>query len=281
MKTVKDLLQLSSQYLEKHHVERPKRVVEEILASVLQMKRMDLYMNFNKPVEEAEIQVLRDLLRRAKNHEPVQYIVGEVPFYHCSISLSPDVLIPRPETEELVELAIKCIDERSEKSLVLADVCTGSGCIAIAIKKARPHVRVIATDISNSALEIAKKNAERNNVKIDFYQGDFLSALPEKVDILLCNPPYISETEYLSLSKSVRDFEPKNALIAKEDGMFFYQRLAQDLPSFLESKGQVIVELGFSQGQAVQNLFTCSIWHQSRLIQDLANHDRFFFLEIQ
>lgn len=278
MKDLREVLQLSSQFLQERNIERPKRLVEDLLASLLRCKRIDLYMQFDRPMEDSELAVLREWLKRAAKHEPVEYIVGEVDFLGCKIKVDSRVLIPRQETELLVEIISKKMT--AQKSLW--DICTGSGYIGIALKKKFPKLEVSASDISPDALAIAKKNAANNGVDVSFFEGDLLSPfVGQCADLIVCNPPYVAANEFFSLDPSVRDFEPKLALIGGDDGLAFYRRLAADLPGYLLPKGQVYLEIGFSQGKAMQEIFSSNVWGRFELLQDFSGKDRFFFLEKQ
>jgi release factor glutamine methyltransferase len=278
MKSLKDVLQLSTQFLQERNIERPRRLVEDLLASLLRCKRIDLYMQFDRPLEDAELAVLRQWLKRSAQHEPLEYITGEIDFFGCQLRVDRRALIPRPETELLVERVAQKMG--TQKSVW--DVCTGSGCIAIALKKRFPLVEVFASDISEEALSLAKENAIRNGVEISFLKGDLLSPfVGKKADIIICNPPYVTTGEFFNLDSSVRDFEPKIALVGGDDGLDFYRRLADEICPYLEPQGQLYLEIGYAQGEAVKKIFSSPAWVRSELIQDLSRKDRFFFLEKQ
>ncbi len=278
MKSVGEVLSLSTRFLQDRNIERPRRVAEELLSFLLRCKRIDLYMQFDRPLEEKELSLLREWLKRASQNEPVEYILGEIDFFGCSIQVDSRVLIPRPETEILVDLIAKKIT--TQKSLW--DLCTGSGCIGISLKKKFPHLDVSLSDISAKALSLAQENAAKNGVDVSFFEGDLLAPFQGKtVDILVCNPPYISANEFLTLDPSVRDFEPKLALVGGEKGSEFFERLAKALPEYLSPGGLVFFEIGFAQGAEIQEIFNSPIWGRSERIQDWSGKDRFFFLEKQ
>jgi release factor glutamine methyltransferase len=267
MKTIGEVIQLSADYLSPRKIERPKRAAEDLLSHVLKLKRMELYLQFDKPVVEAELEILRKLLARAGKGEPLQYVLGEVDFYGCKIKIDPRVLIPRPETEILVDLIAKRLNKG-----VLWDICTGSGSIGIALKKAHPELQVTLSDISSHALALAAENAKLNDVDVALLQGDLLSPFKgQKADIIVCNPPYISQEEYLQLDPSVRDYEPKLALVGGESGIEFYERLAREMPAYLNPGGQAFFEIGSTQGPVLQKLFP-----EGELLNDWAGHPRFF-----
>ncbi|MCM3709292.1 peptide chain release factor N(5)-glutamine methyltransferase [Sporosarcina luteola] len=213
--------------------------------------------------------------------KPVQHIIGTEQFYGLSFEVNEHVLIPRPETEELVLGAL----ERSRRipgKCRVADIGTGSGAIAIAYKKERPEAVVTATDISEAALEVAKRNAKRNETDIDFRLGNLTDPIKmEKWDVVLSNPPYIAMEESPQMSKTVLDFEPHNALFADDDGLFFYKKLAQQLPPLMESRSLIGVEIGYLQGPQVSELFQ-KAFPEARvsIVKDVNGKDRMIFCEI-
>lgn len=271
MKTIVEVIQLSSTYLK---MDRARRIAEELLSHILGLKRMELYLQFDRPVVESELEKMRELLKRVAKGEPVEYVTGVVDFLGCNIKVDKRVLIPRQETEILVDLVLKRIGDG-----VLWDVCTGSGCIGIAIKKARPDLTVVLSDISKSALEVARENARLNEVEVEILEGDLLQPFKgRKADYLICNPPYISKNEYTNLDPSVRDFEPVQALVGGEEGTEYYQRLNLELDPYLNPKGQVFLEIGAGQEKALKELF---VNRPHEVLKDWAGHPRFFFLEKQ
>jgi len=277
LKTIQEVIQLSTSYLRERKVEPARRSAEELLSHLLKMKRIDLYLQFDRPVEEKELSILREQLKRVAKGEPLEYVTGEVEFCGCTIQVDPRVLIPRPETEILAEWIVKKV-----KGKVLWDVCTGSGYIGISLKKALPHLEVFLSDISSEALEMAKTNAVKNGVEVSFLLGDLFAPFTGlSADAVVCNPPYISDKEYLEIDASVRDFEPKRALVGGERGTEFYERLAAELPPYLKSGGQLFLEIGAAQGEAVKKIFQRSPWTRAELLQDWSGKDRFFFLEKQ
>jgi release factor glutamine methyltransferase len=278
MKPLGEVLQLSTQFLKDRNVENPRRLAEELLAHLLHCKRIDLYMRFDCPLEEGELSLLRDFLKRASRGEPVEYIQGEIPFFGSVLKVDRRALIPRVETEFLVELVEKRIGDRKR----VWDVCTGSGCIGIALKKKRNDLEVSLSDLSQEALDLAAENSRKNGVDVVFYQGDLLSPFQGKLtDVIVCNPPYVSTSEFFALDPSVRDFEPKTALLGGDDGLDFYRRLSFDVDKYLNPKGLLFLEIGYLQGKQVQEIFNSPVWMRRELISDLSGKDRFFFLEKQ
>lgn len=269
MKTIQEILTTSTDYLAQKGILHARRKVEHLLCHLLHTQRVDLYLNFDKPIEEKELQAVRAGLKRLSMGEPLAYVIGSMEFYHCNIRVTPDVLIPRPETEELVEKIV-----REVKNGELWDICTGSGCIAIAIKKAVPALHVVAVDISEKALNLAKENAKANGVEIEFLQGDLLSPLQgRKADVIVSNPPYVSQNEYDTLDSSVRDFEPKLALLGGEDGLTFYRTFQKEIKNYLKPGGRFLAEIGATQGDSLLALFG-----GGTLLSDMSGKKRFFEL---
>lgn len=277
MKTLGEVLKLSSEFLQKKGIDKPRRQVEELLSYVLKLPRIELYMQFDRPLIEHELTELREAIKRRAEGEPWQYIAGEVEFLGCRIKVNKNVLIPRQETEILADRILK---ELPPTPVEIWDVCTGSGCIGIALKKKRPDCKVILSDISPEALSIARANAETNSVEVEFLQGDLLKPFQGKADIIVSNPPYITEKDYAVLDQEVRNWEPKMALEAGPNGLKFYEQFAQDLPRYLNPNGKVYFEIGTGMGDQVKNLFTSPIWKSVQITQDWSSHDRFVTLAL-
>ena len=206
MKLVGEILTSSTAFLAERKIDRPRRSAEELLAAVLGLKRIDLYMQYDRPLIESELEAMRGHLRRRSKGEPLEYILGQVDFYRCNIAISPDVLIPRPETEILVDLIVK---EIKGAGGVLWDLCTGSGCVGLAIKKACPGLAVVLSDICPKALAVARANAEANGLEVECFQGDLLQPFEgQKASFVVCNPPYVADEQMPLLDQSVKGFEP-------------------------------------------------------------------------
>lgn len=254
-------------------------LAEEVLGAALNIKRLQLYLEFERPLTEPELERCREFLRRRVKREPIEYILGQVEFYHCQIDLSKDVLIPRQETEQLVDKIVRELKKCDLKEKILWDICTGSGCIGIALKKHLPDLRVCLSDISPEALALAKHNAEKNGVEVSVAQGDLLSAFPgQKCHFFVCNPPYVSTVEYPGLEPEVRDWEPKLALVGGELGLDCYRRLAEELPGHLYPGAKGWFEIGKGQGKSLLELFKG--W-RAKVELDYAGTDRFFSLELE
>ncbi len=204
--------------------------------------------------------------------------MNEVEFYRCRILLNQNVLIPRQESEILVFYALERLKAR--QGGILLDLCTGSGCLGLAVKKARPDIQVILSDISPLALEVAKKNGALNKLDVEYLEGNLLEPLGDrKIDYLICNPPYVTDSEYEHLDSSVRDYEPKLALVGGVEGLDFYSALSIGLKRHMNKSGKVFFEIGKDQGKKVIDLFNDPFWKNGEIIKDWAGHDRFIFLE--
>lgn len=216
--------------------------------------------------------------------KPIQYILGEESFYGLSFEVNEDVLIPRPETEELVHYALERANRLfGDEVIRVADIGTGSGAIAVAFKNERPSAQVTGTDFSAGALEVAKRNAVRNEVDITFVQGDMEEPLAQQTwDVVLSNPPYIAAHEKTEMSPTVYDFEPQSALFAEEDGLYFYRRLAERLGPLMNRPALIGFEIGYQQGEVVQGYLRQAFPEAAvDIVQDINKKDRMIFCEIR
>lgn len=241
-----------------------------IFEEAFQMNRTSYLIRANEEVNESLIPVFDKMINRRAAHEPLQYILGKAYFMGLEFMVSPDVLIPRFDTEILVEEALKHIN--SDKNVL--DVCTGSGCIAISVAKLS-NAKVVAVDISEAALNMAKKNAEYNETSnVTFIHSDMFSDVEGKFDVILSNPPYIRSEEVLKLMPEVLVHEPHLALDGHEDGLFFYEILARESSKFLNPSGLLIMEIGYDQAEDVSRLLENNNFTDIRVIRDLAGLDR-------
>lgn len=280
MESLSRVLALSTEYFTQKGIVNARRQAEEMLCDLLGVGRLQLYTDFERPLNEHELSECRQRMKRRIQGEPLQYIHGQVQFYNCVFNVSPSVLIPRQETEILVDKIVKALKGHDLKGKVLWDLCSGSGCIGIALKKQFPDLDVILGDLSPDALKVAEENAQLNQVNVTLRHGDLFAAFgQDKADLIVCNPPYVSEVEYGELDKEVHAYEPRMALVGGETGLEFYERLADALPHHLRSPGMAWLELGKGQGKQLEALFKNPFWKTRKLEQDWAGHDRFFFLE--
>lgn len=282
MYTIIEILNLTKNHLEKMKVPHPRRQAEELIGEALGIGRMGVYLDFERPLIEAELERCRSWLLRRSKGEPLQYICGKVEFFGCTIKVTSDVLIPRQETEILVDKIAKKLEKIDLKNKILWDICCGSGCIGISLKKRFPQLTVVMSDISLAAIEIASDNAKANEVDVECLNGDLFGPFQgKKADFIVCNPPYIAEKELAMLDVEVRLYEPKLALVSGSSGLEIYERLADNLLSMLNPKGKVWFEIGAGQKSAVKALFCDPKWSSSEVESDWAGHDRFFSLEME
>lgn len=244
MNTVLEILNKTTTFFQHKGVPNPRLDAQYILAHGLKMKRMDLYLNFDKPLSEHELEVLRPLVARRAKREPLQHIVGSTSFRGHEIHCDRRALIPRPETESLIDF----LQERlaGKESPRIVDIGTGTGAIAIAAAKEIEGAHVVATDISKEALELAKENATANEANVEFFQGDLLNALPEgeKFDVIVSNPPYIPDSEKENLQPEVRDYDPALALFGGPDGLTLVRNLLEQSKDRLNPDGIILMEIG-------------------------------------
>jgi release factor glutamine methyltransferase len=279
--TVKKLLDWITKYLDEKGVDSARLCAELLLGHVLGLERIHLYTNFDKPVSQSDLDQLHSLVKRAGNQEPVQYLVGKTEFYSMEIEVSTNCLIPRPETELLVEYAIEFLRSRQGPQLV-CDLCTGSGCIAVAIAKNHPETKIIGTDICDKALTMADTNVKKHNLsdQIELLCGDLFEPLvPQldkaKFDLVVSNPPYVSTKEYEKLDKNIKEYEPSHALLAGVEGLDYYQKICSKIGEFLKGDSAVIIEIGYTQGQEVKDLIhNTGLFAEVQIIQDIHSHDR-------
>ncbi|AQQ70393.1 Release factor glutamine methyltransferase [Limihaloglobus sulfuriphilus] len=251
--TTTRLLEWMEQYFTGKDVDSPRLTAEMLLSHVLNMKRIELYMHFEKPVPQDKLDTLRQMVKEVGEHKPVAYIVGYREFYSLRINVKPGCLIPRPETEMLVQHSIDLI--RSKSITRVLDLCTGSGCIAAAIAHNCPEVELTASDISEKALETARENAENHSLKnITITKSDLFENIEGKFELIVSNPPYIKSSEIQRLDKNVAAHEPLEALNGGDDGLDVYRKIIKKLPDYLEKQGMVIFEIGFDQAEAVTKL---------------------------
>jgi release factor glutamine methyltransferase len=279
--TIQQYLNRITEYLTEKHIDSPRLQAELLMSEALGMQRIDLYTQFDKEVSKENSKRLEELVHRAEEFEPIAYIIGRTEFYSIDLEITKDCLIPRPETELLVDKALEFLKGRKARQFV-CDLCTGCGCIAIAIAKNFLDADIIATDISDAALKHAEKNIERHRLKerIRLLCGDlFEPFVPQidraKFDLIICNPPYVSSAEYEKLDKNVKDYEPRQALFGGEDGLDVYRRIALEAADYLKADAALIVETGYRQGEAVKKLFEqAGYFGEIKIEKDFQNNDR-------
>ncbi len=277
--TVLELVTWSTTHLQEKKIDEARLTVELLLAHVLKMKRIQLYMNFDKPLTAEELASYKIVLKRRLSREPVHYIIGETEFMGFPFSVDTRVLIPRPETETLVEEAVRCCKSlRGGAAVSVLDIGTGSGCIAVSCARLLPGSVVHAVDISADALTLAKVNAERNGVAVHFWEADIFADAPlvpaKKFDAIVSNPPYISADVYTTLQPEITEFEPRCAETDESDGLSFYRRIADIAKSMLEEDGFIAVEHAYDQQHDVMAILGGAGWRSVVPLKDSSGSPR-------
>ncbi|MDZ7263023.1 MAG: peptide chain release factor N(5)-glutamine methyltransferase [candidate division KSB1 bacterium] len=273
-----DIIKMSADYLQQKGLDHPRLDAELLIGHVLQLNRVQLYLNYDRPITTEEQQQLRNLLRRRALHEPIQYILGEAEFFSLKFKLNRHCLIPRPETELLVEIAIDCCGQfkDSQRMIQILDIGTGCGNIAIALAKHVDRASITAIDIDPEALAQAEANARMHQVQsnIRFLLSDIFAAetrlQPETFDVVIANPPYISKAELEKLPSEIKNFEPRQALDGGIDGLQFYFRIAEFASKRLAASGSLLVEIGANQAESVHAILSdLKIFQQIKIEHDL------------
>jgi release factor glutamine methyltransferase len=279
--TLFEVLKGSADVLKDHRVENPRLNAELLLAQCLGFSRETLYANLRREIQTEEKKALDELLRRRMAGEPLQYLLGHQEFWSVDLKVDPRVLIPRPETEVLVDQALSILATPSGRVPRVLDIGTGSGAIVIALTNEFGEIFAVATDISQEALQVAKDNARKVGVgqRIRFVRGDLLHPfrpLTDGVfDLILSNPPYICRSDIEELTREVKDHEPRLALDGGEDGLDFYRRMSRQVPSYLRKGGWLLVEIGQGQGTEISTLFEQSgCFSAPELVRDLSGIER-------
>ena len=260
--TIKDLLKVSTDYLQEKQIESHRLTAEVLLAFQLEISRIALYLNLDQPLNDSEVSGYRELIRRRIQREPLQYIIGVQEFWSLDFEVDPRVLIPRPETELLIEQALAINETIAAQNTALnriLDLGTGSGALSITLAKELPGARVWATDLSGGALVLAVRNAEKHNVldRIEFIRGDLwlpLMDLGITFDLIVSNPPYVSDEDYESLPPEVHDYEPRVSLDGRKDGMRYIRKIIEGCEDFLSPGGWLLLEMAPGQTEKALEL---------------------------
>ena len=280
--TIGKLVQWTQGYFSRKGIESPRLDAEILLAHTLGLKRIELYTNYDRPVPEENRAKFRNLVERRAERCPTAYITGGREFMSLEFRVTPDVLVPRPETEFVVESVLELVPGRESADLLIADIGTGSGCICVSLATRLAKSRFLATDVSEKALAVARDNAGRHGVaeRITFLRGDMLEPLAGgefrgKINFLLSNPPYVSDEEWRTLMPEVRDYEPKEALLAGGDFLKYYRSLAAGGAEILAPGGRAIVEVGRDRAESVKKIFEENpAFCGTKLVKDYQGIDR-------
>jgi len=256
--TIQKLLEWTREYFGQAQLTQPRLTAEILLAHVLGCQRIDLYVEFSRYPTAAELGSFRALVKRAAAGEPAAYLTGRAHFFSLEFEVAPAVLMPRPETEVLAGSAIDfCRHETMRPKVDVLDLCTGSGCVAIAIGANVVETEIVAVDISPEALDIARRNIAKHDLegRISLLQSDLFAQLgqapKEMFDLIVSNPPYISEVAYETLASGIRDYEPSSALLAKQNGLEYHRRIVEGAERHLADEGSLMMETAFDQSEAV------------------------------
>jgi release factor glutamine methyltransferase len=272
--TVVDIIRWGTEYFAGKGVDSPRLTIELILSDVLQCSRLQLYLMHDRPLTKAELGILRDACKRRGNREPLQYILGKTGFYGLDFEVSPSVLIPRPETETLIDAVLRHC-QSIEEEMHIHDLGTGSGCIAISIAhhlRHKQNIHVHAYDISEEALDIAHKNAKAHDVNIHFAVKNILEFTEPIRGIIVSNPPYIGIEDFIALEPELT-FEPRIALTDEYDGMRFYEAIELLIRSNQRDVKAFFLEIGFGHADAVTDLFA-STSNKLQRLKDLSGIER-------
>ena len=276
-----DILNWGEDYFKSKGFESPKQEIEWLLCDLLNYKRIDLYVQFEQPIHRPQLKQLKEWIKRRIGREPLQYITGKTEFYGHKFNITPDVLIPRPETERVIDVALYSIG--NIKTPKVLEVGSGSGCIAIAMGAERNDALIESVDVSETAITQAEKNADLNELSnIDFKVMDFLKEIPEgRFDLLVSNPPYIPEKEMSETMPEVHQYEPKIALTDERDGLTFYRRFAEVGKSLIKPGGWMVLEVGLGKhpSKAV-DIFQSVGYTQLELIPDYNSDERVLKIQI-
>ena len=248
-----------------------------VYRSLKELSFTDFIFTLQQEATEEEKQFVEEIYKKLAAHIPAQYIIGHAEFFGIQLKVDERVLIPRPETEEIVDLILT---ENPEKNLKVLDIGTGSGAIALALAKNRPDWSVTAADISEDALELATENAKRQNLDLTFIRTDCFSEISSKYDIIVSNPPYISRSDEVEVGLNVLHSEPHLALFADEDGLAIYRRIGEDSKDYLNDGGKIYLEIGYKKGQSVPNLFRKNFPEKRvRTLKDQFGQDRMVVID--
>lgn len=276
--TIGKILKWTEQYFAKAELDSPRLDAEVLLAHVLKKERIFLYVHFDQPLDPAELAEYKACIKQRVQHVPVAHITGHKEFMGLDFKVTKDTLIPRPDTEILVEAVLQRLKAGPESNLRLADIGTGSGAICLSLLNYLPQLQAVTVDISPAALAVARENATALGVaeRIVFFQGDLLEPVKgQKFAAIVSNPPYIPKADILTLEQDVKDYEPMGALDGGDDGLDFYRRLLTEAADLLEPEGFMAVEAGIGQAQVLAQMAKAMVqWAKTEIIKDLAGIER-------
>ena len=265
----RDLYEKGKERLKKAGIDTPDTDAFHLFNHVFHVDRAQLLAGPMKPARREEEDEYLGLIESRSKRQPCQYLTGTTDFMGYTFKVNPSVLIPRQDTETLAEEALKIIPENAD----VLDLCTGSGCIGISLKKERPDIHMTLSDISGDALQVARENAEINEADVNIIHSDLFENITGSFDVIVSNPPYVTDAEYEELMPEVKEFEPKLALTAGPEGLDIYRRIANDAPSYLRHGGYLLLEIGYLQAESVRSLLEDD-FEDIKVVKDLAGLDR-------
>jgi len=272
MQTVLDVLKKTTDWFSSKGLENARGDAEQLLAHGLGCKRLDLYLRFDQPLEASDLDQLRPLMKRRASREPLQHIIGEWPFCDLMLKVDCRALIPRPETEELVDWLVNL----GESPKRILDLGTGTGAIALSLALAFPSAEVVAVDLSEDALSLAKENAAQNDLSnVCFAQGSWFEPVEGAFDWIISNPPYLTDEEWQEAEPEVRQYDPFSALVAPSDGFADLEHIVREAYPRLNVGGRIALETGIAQHAALLKLADSLGYHTAESMQDLSGRDRF------
>ena len=268
--TYREAIETGTRILQKENIADAKRDAWYLLQMACKIDRNFYYLHEEDELTAEQQSEYESTVHKRAEHVPLQYIIGEQEFMGLKFKVNSNVLIPRQDTETLVEEALRVV----EPGMRVLDLCTGSGCIIISLAKNVADISCTGSDISKQALLVAKENAKANEVEVEWERSDLFENISGTFDLIVSNPPYIPTGEIPGLMPEVRDFEPVDALDGKEDGLYFYRIITEKSPEYLTSDGYLYFEIGYDQGEAVSAMMRQCGYTQVEVIKDLAGNDR-------
>lgn len=268
--TYREAYEAGKYILSKAHIDNAEGDAFTLLSLVCKIDRTFYLTNKEAMLSEDEATQYRIMLSKRSEHIPLQYITGVAPFMGLVLKVNSSVLIPRFDTEVLVDKVLKIVKDNDR----VLDMCTGSGCIILSIKDKFPNIEAVASDVSNAAILVAKENAKSYNMNVDFVRSDLFDKIKGEFDVIVSNPPYIKSAVIETLDSEVKNFEPYEALDGREDGLYFYRRIAEDAKKHLKKGGRLRLEIGDDQGEEVSDILFNEGYAPVNVYRDLNNKDR-------
>lgn len=276
--TVRRLLEWTRAYFEEKQLDAPRLSAEILLASAMDCPRIALYTRYDEQPAPEQRRRFRELVQQAGDGRPIAYLTGVKEFFSLPMFVDESVLIPRPETEILVERTIHLARHAQRRVRRILDLGTGSGCIAVALAVHLPEAQIAASDVSDAAIAVARRNAETHGVaeRIEFRSGDLFAPWrdDDPFDVILSNPPYVADRDASSLPRNVRDFEPHTALFGGANGLEMIRRIAEEAPARLAADGDLMIEIAYDQASAARAALDAAGWRSIVSYRDLARHER-------